>query len=470
MTQKNSRIAIIGAGVSGIFTALELKKRGYTHITLFEKNERITSLTSTLAYDNHQFDLSTKLIPAVGLTHDGVFPPLLELVQATGVTLQGTPMPTFYNFTHHKRMAIPRPMHQYSKLKIIRDFAKAHSLLAQLSAYSSLAEIYRTDLVRAEESIAAWAARHRVEAFGQFTDYLVDLFSMGPAHLVPAGFVLVSRVHFVAPYLLDILSRKGVKHFYKLFGSKQNPGLRKFLKFRKKSTNYFVVKEGYEEFFRRLVLRYELNVACKSAVSNLRRDAGELRFTVNGVQEVACDKLIFCCPPPAIAGLSYLPEAKRLAADVVPARTVRSWAFKVQGWNTRDFGTSGYVIDGTNELGLGTEAMKINGELMYVSKETAQSDLLISPVYLDDATSEAARLAALQTSLVRFNMDLKEVVTYQDFTWPHFSSLALNQAGWNEAFERLQGQDNIFYSGECFSGIGVPTILEFSSKFADKYF
>lgn len=48
--QKKSRITIVGAGISGIFTAIELKKRGYENVTLYEKALRITSLTSTFAH------------------------------------------------------------------------------------------------------------------------------------------------------------------------------------------------------------------------------------------------------------------------------------------------------------------------------------------------------------------------------------------------------------------------------------
>ncbi|MEH7109248.1 FAD-dependent oxidoreductase, partial [Bacillus sp. JJ1764] len=38
---KNDKIAIIGAGISGVAAAFQLKKKGYRHITLFEKNDRV---------------------------------------------------------------------------------------------------------------------------------------------------------------------------------------------------------------------------------------------------------------------------------------------------------------------------------------------------------------------------------------------------------------------------------------------
>lgn len=40
---KSDPFAIIGAGASGLSTALELSNNGYTDITVFEKDERIPS-------------------------------------------------------------------------------------------------------------------------------------------------------------------------------------------------------------------------------------------------------------------------------------------------------------------------------------------------------------------------------------------------------------------------------------------
>ena len=220
MSVKSERVAIIGAGVAGIFTAIELKKLGYQNVTLYEKAERITSLTTTFIHNQHQFDLSTKLIPAIGLTSDGIYPPLLELIKSTGVTLNSTPLPKFYDFDKKQFMVLPSLMQNYNKLQIISDFAKAYHLLVQINSCSTLTEVYKTGIIKSEESIVDWAKRYDIEAFGVFTAYLVDLFNMGPSYNVPAGFVLVSRVHFVAPYIHAVLSKAGVKHFYKWFRAK----------------------------------------------------------------------------------------------------------------------------------------------------------------------------------------------------------------------------------------------------------
>ncbi|HXC05702.1 MAG TPA: FAD-dependent oxidoreductase [Bacteroidia bacterium] len=467
--QNTDKIVIVGAGVSGILTAIALKKRGFTDITLYEKAERITRLTTTFSHDGHQFDLSTKLIPAIGLTHTGVYPPLQELITATGVTLDPTPLPRFFDFEKHKPMQVPACMNGYSKLRIIRDFVKGYSLLLDIGATANLAELYQTDLVRADESIMAWATRHRIKAFGTFTAYLVDLFNMGPSSEVPAGFALISRVHFIAPYLHSLLSRRGIKHLVKFLDQNKNAALRKFLNYPTPLSNYYVIREGYEEFFRRLVSKYDLQVRLNSILSPIQETGKQLTFQVNSMENIVCDKVIFCCPPSAIASLSFLPQVKTLLGGIVQDKTIRTWAFKTQCWDEHTFGKTAYILDGRNHLGLSTPELKMNGELMYLSREAEGSKLVVSPVYIPDRMPEAERLDRMKASLSRFEQDLSEVITSADFRWPLHSSLEHNKAGWNEAFEQLQGKHNMYYSGECFAGIGVPTILDYTNKFLGKH-
>lgn len=467
--EKEARIAIIGAGISGIFTAIALKKRGYTNLTLYEKADRITSLTSTIEHKGLQYDLSTKVIPAIGLTHEGVYPPLLGLLKDAGVSLGDFPEPVFYDFSRRKHIKVPVFMRQFGKLKILRDFAKACTLFFEIRSSPFVDGVYQSDLIASNESVPAWAKRHGVESFGVFTCYLVDLFNQGPSDRLPVNTVIMSRMHFAAPFLHSLLSKKGVRHYWQLFGSK-HPGFQQFLRLKPVPSSYFVVREGYQNFFQRLAAHYALTVRCNSAVSNVRKTAQGLEFSINGEQAVTYDAVVFCCPPPAIAQMSYLPEVKDILQQVRVGRKIRTWAFEASGWDEKTFGRRAIVIDGTNHLGLSTPEMKINGEVNYIAKEHADSNLLCSAVYLDADMDETAAIEALRVSLLRFNLTLTNVVTFRDFVWPYHFPLGPSHAGQFEALQQCQGRDNVYYCGESFFGIGVPTLLEYTEKFVEQHF
>lgn len=469
MITKDARIAIIGAGVSGLFTAIELQRRGYANVVLYEKAARVASLTSSFAHDGHHFDMSTKVIPAVGLHHAGVYPPLQALIKETGMTPLPFPEPVFHDFTRRRPMTVPAFMRPFGKLSVLTEFTRAATLLMAIRRSEFGDGAFRNDLLRPGETMTEWAARHRVPSFGVFTNYLVDLFNQGPAHKLPASIVLSSRMHFVAPFLHELMTRPGIRQFLKLRRGSDR-ALRAFLDLPRARASYVTLEEGYEELFKRLVRHYGLRVEYDSTVSSLRKTASGLAFSVNGSDNVDCDALIFCCPPPAVARLSYLPAMRDVFGKMTLERTIRTWAFEVEDWDVKRFGKQAVVIDGENRLRFASPEMMVNGELNYVAKEFADSDLVCSAVYLDPAATEEQHLDALRASLTRFRLTLKRVVHWRDFAWPYNFSTAQHQAGDVDQVQRQQGHDGIYYCGEHFAGVGVPTILEYAGKFVDAHF
>jgi protoporphyrinogen oxidase len=470
-TNKDESIAIIGAGVSGILTAIELQRLGYKNITLYEKASRIATTTTTLTHDGNIFDITTKLISSIHLLHNSIYPPLKELIDKTGVTLvvDDFPKTYFYDLEKKKDMGLPYELKQFSKIKLVKDFAKGYELLLAISRVDSLQELFKTDLIKEEENLIEWAERHQVQAFGVAINYLIDQFNMGPSYNMSAGIYLLSRTHAMAPLLHSILSKNGVKHFYNLFGKKYSPEFKRFINFKRKASNFNYIKEGYEEFLGRLVEKFNLKVQLNSNVTDLKREASGLTFKINGGEEVRCDNIIFCCPPVAVADITYHPKVKELMRGVKPERTIRAWVFEASNWDEKTFGKTGHVIDGSNRMGLTTKDMKINGELMYVFKEFSNSDLIVSLVYYDKHT-EAELEEAFKTSLKRFDLKLEKVITHRDFIWPIHPSVELNKAGWVGAMEDLQGVDNMYYSGEAFCGVGVAPIMQNTGKFLKRHF
>jgi predicted NAD/FAD-binding protein len=62
MLNQDKKIAIIGAGPSGVSAAYYLKEKGYRNITLFEKEDRIGGKCCTYSLEGHGVDLGATLI------------------------------------------------------------------------------------------------------------------------------------------------------------------------------------------------------------------------------------------------------------------------------------------------------------------------------------------------------------------------------------------------------------------------
>ena len=59
MEHATQRIAILGAGPSGLCAALALKKKGYEHVTVFEKESRIGGKSYTVEHEGVAYDLGS---------------------------------------------------------------------------------------------------------------------------------------------------------------------------------------------------------------------------------------------------------------------------------------------------------------------------------------------------------------------------------------------------------------------------
>ena len=60
--EKNSRIAIIGAGPAGLSTAWFLGKQGFRNVTVLEKLGRVGGLCKSLTIDGMSYDLGANYI------------------------------------------------------------------------------------------------------------------------------------------------------------------------------------------------------------------------------------------------------------------------------------------------------------------------------------------------------------------------------------------------------------------------
>ena len=99
---KQKQIAIIGAGASGIINAIYLKQKGY-EVTLYEKGNKIAASTCTQFHEGRPYDLSTKLIPAIGLKEHKVQFDFLNLVKDSGFEMAAYPDAIFYDFIKNKK-------------------------------------------------------------------------------------------------------------------------------------------------------------------------------------------------------------------------------------------------------------------------------------------------------------------------------------------------------------------------------
>ena len=78
--QRQPRIAVIGAGASGLTAAYMLKKQGYQRVVVFEKESSVGGVAHTEWIDGKPYDMSTMFVPGGTIAGDGIQPVLKEMI------------------------------------------------------------------------------------------------------------------------------------------------------------------------------------------------------------------------------------------------------------------------------------------------------------------------------------------------------------------------------------------------------
>ncbi len=461
------KIAILGAGVSGIIKAIYLKEKGY-EVTLYEKGAKIATSTSTTFHDGRPYDLSTKLIPATSLTGHHVQPDFMRLADSPDFPMGNYPDAIFYDFEKGKRIKIPEPLKKYNIFKILSDFVKGYDFLCEIEKCYDIEEIHEKGLCLPGEGTEEWGKRTQMEAFATFSAYVADLFFMGPAHTLPISYNMASRAHYLAPYLHKFLSKEPfatIIRWHPVWNKNKN--LIDFIN-RPSIGNYLYFKGGYEPFFQRLVEKHQLDVRLNATVSDIRFENKKVHFDVNG-NPTDTDSLIFCCPLHLAAQSVRDKDLSKLMQEGKPERHTRVWTLKLKSWNNKKFPAPVLVGDGRNPMKMGYKDMKVSSDVYGIEKFYA-APIALAAVYLNTKESEEEYLATLKRTLPKMDTRMDSILSYEDFEYSNPASLLASKNGWYAEMKKRQGQNGLYFSGQMFCGSGVVTIAAYSRKFIDRFF
>lgn len=480
--QRSDAIAIVGAGPAGLFAARALARLGYRDVCLFEATRTVAASTRTARVDGYAFDFSTKFVPAVSLHGTEVYPPLRALIAETGSSLIESEDATFYHPVARERVDRPDVLEGFSKLRILTDFVEAFRLLAEIELVEGLGGLVKSGLARADETIEAWGKRHKVASFAAFGAYLSDVFSGGPSMADHAGYLLKSRIHFLGGYLQSMFQQSRLlgpairvyDGLLDIFDGPDSEGaaeIAEILKSPASRINNYVLQDGYQPFLAKVAAMSNLEIHFNSPVRGIERVDGQVELRFDAAAPQRFDRVLVTCPPDAVAGMfgEGRPE-RRLFSGHARDHRILSWLFEAEGWPSDAVGESGVLLDASNPIGLGRHDLTVDARIYGMSKEYADSDVLVAPVYLPEGMSVDQAEGVLRTEVARYGMTMKRVIQAETFRYPRTISLSAIADGWFETVEAMQGDGGVYFLGEAFAGQGVPTALDFVEKFVPRFF
>jgi predicted NAD/FAD-binding protein len=391
------KIAVIGAGISGLASAYYLSKQHDVH--LFESSQRLGGHTNTIdvalpsnnyaidtgfiVFNNKNYPLFSSLMNELGVEYQKSLMSFSVKVEKNGLEYNGTSLNSL--FCQRKNIFNP---HFYRMIKDIIRFNKeaTHYYLENMNHNHS-------DLLSIEE----WSINNRYGK--EFIEH----------YLIPMGAALwsASREEMRA-FPLDFFVR--FFHHHGMLSIDQRP-------------QWYVIKGGSKSYIPKLIVPYSNNIHLNSKVQNVKRTDTTIELLVNG-ERYHFDQVVFASHADQTLSLmenptntereilgtfQYRPNDVLLHTDIsVLPKSKLGWA----SWN--------YYVP------------KVERERVAV---TYNMNILQS-------------LKSTETFLVSLNMDdliaTKKVLKKISYSHPIFDLAASNsQKRWSE----ISGKDRIHYAG-----------------------
>ncbi|MEJ7930765.1 FAD-dependent oxidoreductase [Ramlibacter sp. AN1015] len=455
MTHSQPRIAIIGAGPSGLYAAEGLRRHGWQDVTVFERQARVGGMALTRYYEPGD---GRRIPYDMGSLQPSSSRQLVRLIEELGLHF-GVDL----GEGHRVGQPIRLRLYNERQRKYVADFV-SHPHTGQPWSKQL---VFLRDIAR----LAPWVFRMR------------KLAKPGFSHGLPPKFLRMSVSEWmdacdfklIRPLLLAQASGVacGGQHEHAASERSMVQAL-KDLVFALKPPRvygkglYHPVREGYQEVLIRLAKR--LNVVTHANITAIRRDSAGVHLTCNG-QSHHFDRLIIACPPNSLAPVMDADAHERALYHM--ARCNRpTWrvAFLARGIPEP---AAGYLFTDQAEYadappslslfacnalveGSGKDALRLYGGLVgHGSVEGIE-------VALDNAANRLKNVFGAH-----------DIQWIDKVFWPQFNThIGIEDVarGAYDQFEQLQGRNATYYTGEYLSGNSHGKTLEYSWELVRRHF
>lgn len=421
---KTTRFAIIGAGAAGLSTAIALKKRGFKHVTVFEKDLEIGGKCHSYSYQGQNFDFGANLTTPR-------YHQIRALANEVGMTFRHPPQRRIIN-VGNQPFKSPMDLDFVTKI-LIRVGALVYSIIRGLTkinqpGYANLSK-------GLEKPFKLWLKSH---GLGRFTEMFQILFvSYGYGHLMdlPAAYALKFFDHIHLNASVDVILGKDVE-----------------------TTLDF--QEGFQELWKRLKDKYQISVLTNIDIQAVERKTSgvEIKYQSGPISNTCrFDKIIIACPLQNLDFLDKTQEEKDLLQKI---STYDYYVTLAEIENLPPISTYVYPYAKTVTPGYPTVFYPPNGGKLFLSY--AYGGIGVDERKVHQKLRETVENPAVGGKVTKF------IHTQKWQYFPHIKSEDM-QSGFYDQLENLQGQFHTYYVGEVMSFTLVELIYDYCDALVSKF-
>jgi protoporphyrinogen oxidase len=427
MSDLHAQIAIIGAGPSGLSAAHYLKQKGYRHITLFEKENRVGGKCCSVKVNNQYIDLGAALISPSNTN-------LLQLFKHFKAKVHS-------QIGHH---LIYNPLKD-SLLPIEKSEVLDHSLsqsFSSLMRFIHLSNKYRhlkrpgyinipKDLYT---SFSSFVSRHQLEPLRNLFTILMTHMGYGKLEDIPA---------YMAIKFLKI---RGIVAFFTILLT---------------GKNYFKVlrlSDGFQTFWEKVVSLSQFNILLQSTITAV--DYKDKKIVIkdqNGSYHF--DRLIIATPFDKIADKILNSTIDQHLVAKIKYVTYICHLFKINAVNAPKDNI--FVVPPRLDTGPLMVVACAGPDHLYTCYSSNELKL----------NEEQLKLHIVEF-LCQFGIRRESIEFLAVKNWQYFPHASIEDVkeGFYDEINSVQGQQQTYYVGDLLSFESVEQCVSFSKYLVNKYF
>lgn len=434
---RNSKIAVIGAGPSGLVAALELQENGYKNITVFEKEDSVGGKVKTLEVDGFKIELGAILTTANYKT-------INKLAKKFDIDIEVFDSAMMVRTKNDETI----PYKGYT----------GHGFFSSsLGAFNFL----WTKFFNKEVSQAGIGFVKNEKVFMPMRDFAEEynfeaVLPPFELALVGCGYGYMSEVPAIYPLkLMNVMYMAGLKGFVKSRIPLVNRNL--------KLNNIKRVSVGFQNLWRKV--SKQLNVRLSTPVLNVKRVTKESETkiyikTKSGIEEF--DKLI----------ISTNPYNTSKFLDLTPEEEILFSRVQTYNYNITVFRSNELKRQETVFFEENLSKDKI-GHILAYTNYYADSNLFVAYQQAPNwETTKEELFDWLKGDLSRLGVEIstEDIITQKSWSYfPHYKEEDL-RAGYGERLEMLQGENSTFYTGATMSFETTESVSRYSQELIRRHF
>lgn len=417
MSDKDNKIAIIGGGLSGLFTAYNLQKKGYKKVTVFEREDRIGGKLNTIWYKGKSYELGA----IFGLPS---YLNLRYLMNELNIKVDGPKLSrTNYNGDGNKIMPIP-------KEDLTGFLEELERLPKVLSTYKSLQSPCIKDLEpRLMLPFSEWCDIHQFEILKTIYVHYFTIFGLGNIDEVPALYVL------------------RIMNYDHLMSFMQIP-------------EFYTWKDGVSTLTEHLGKKVN-NIRLGQEVKDISLSPSGSLYVQTQFEKLEFNKVIITAPLDQFSSLQFWDEDMKNYLNSIKYQYFNVYAFIVDKVPRG----CGCILDNLSTDRRGH--ITIWDSRWDISEN---EEMVVLYAYNPPKDSGKTPLEIIKEDLSR--LGVKDSRLYQAKRWKHCPYVDTNtlRMGFYDKMGSMQGKNNVFLSGEIMSMLSIENSLWYSKDLVERYF